>query len=90
MTSAWHISGSVGGGWPAPIATVDLSHYGQSATREILPMSRQKAEADARLIAAAPSLLVALKQTREILKILHQKQWLLPQVDAAIALAEGR
>jgi hypothetical protein len=61
MTDAWHISGVVGGGWPAPIATVDLSHYGQSTrNRDIPEMSKRHAEADARLIAAAPELYAAL------------------------------
>lgn len=64
MTDAWHISGLVGGGWPAPIATIDLSHYGQSRrTKDIPEISKRHAEADARLISAAPDLLRAAKVT---------------------------
>lgn len=61
MTSAWHIAGCAGR-QPAPIATIDLAHYGQQRHVGNIPeLSRATAEADARLIAAAPELLDALR-----------------------------
>lgn len=97
MTDAFCIGARVGGGWPAPIAKLDLSHYGQSQrSREVLPMSRQLAEANARLIAAAPDLLAALKVAEGYMHLWMEdftgKQELadLEQVEAAIAKAEGK
>lgn len=96
MTDAWHISGAVGGGWPAPIATVDLNHYGQTARkREIPEMSRAHAEADACLIAAAPDLLEALNVAESFLSHLTDEArgqagtHALMVIVAALTKAEG-
>jgi hypothetical protein len=90
MTDAWQISGTVGGGWPAPIAVVDLCYYGQNArNHDTLPqMSKDYAEANARLIAAAPDLLAACKLALGAFERNDAIDW--NELAGAIAKAEGR
>lgn len=91
MTDAWHISASVGGRWPAPIATLDLRHYGQTSCDTASEMTKEKADADARLIASAPDLLAAcLIALPLIVNYVQGNQEAADIIEAAIAKAANK
>lgn len=91
MTDAWRIYED--DPFRRTIAVVDLGHYGQTSRDRAL---RPGAEKNARLIAAAPELLEALKAASQFLQPdIHRgpdsNGWVntIALVDAAIAKAEG-
>ncbi len=94
MTAAWLIVADVR---PFRIAAVDLGSYGQSPrTGDILETASDTAEADAHLIAAAPELLAALKETLAYWDSCGFSdcdegcECIVQSVQAAIAKAEGK
>ena len=83
MTAAWHIETP-----KQMICSVDLSSYGQSARTDATPERKAEAEATARLIAAAPDLLEALKDAVAALGGRHSDN-VPASLLIAIAAAEG-
>lgn len=72
MTDAYHIHAQE---TPFIVVSVDLGSYGQSQrTNEISNESRARAEADARLIAAAPEMLDALKGIVGLVQLIESRE----------------
>ncbi len=71
MTSGWYVGG--GDGMEPVVATIDLCSYGQK--RCDFTFTSPRAEADARLLAAAPDLYAALKSVADWFAALDAEQY---------------
>jgi hypothetical protein len=67
----------------------NIGHIGDFKDKELLPFNKDRWEADARLIAAAPDLLAALESLRPIWEQ-HAPTRLLRAAETAIAKARGQ